>query len=174
MALDGEKKPLAERDRVNINPNAQAALEKLIAQKRQTKMRQRVVRSIIGLLFLLWVVPNSFDFYCRHIIGTNFETMFMHNYPHFTDKTIRAAVITDELYLNIFGPVLNMFRDKDDIECRRAVIELGMEVTGEGERDSEKIHDLRGNVTAALVKSPTFSKSALVFAVYELPPQKDR
>jgi hypothetical protein len=154
--------------KIKIDPNAQLAFEKLVEREHLRKRRQKIVRFLIVLLFILVALPWSFGFYCSNFIGTNFETIIILKYPKFTDKMIRAAVITDSLFLNVFGPILETINSKEDIELRRAVIELGLETTSDKESDSEKVQNLRAVVAAALLKSP----GGIAFAVYEHPPRK--
>jgi hypothetical protein len=168
MTLGESKYTTSGKDRINIDPNAQAAFEKLVAREQKSKTSKKIVGFSIILLIVLAAIPWSFGFYCSQIIGTNYETVILRKYPDFTEKMIRTAVITDKWYLDTFGPILNKINSKEDIEQRRAVIELGLETTSEKESDSEKVQNLRAIVAAALLKSP----SGVAFAVYEHPPRK--
>ncbi len=158
------------KDRVNIDPNAQMAFEKLVAKEQKSRTRKRIIGFLVVLLIITAALPWSFSFYCSQIIGSNYEVIILRKYPGFTEKIIRAAVITDNWYLNAFSPILNKINSKEDIEQRKAVIELGLEATSEREPDSEKIQNLRAIVAASLLKSP----SGIAFAVYEHPPRKAR
>lgn len=156
------------KDTVNLDSNSQLAIDRLMAQERQKKRQQQIVGLSVVILLTLFLtlvaVPWSFDFYCSDIIGTNCETLVIYNYPDFTEKMVRAAVIKDKWYLNIIGPVLGTIIDKEVIDYRRAVIELGLEITGNKERDPEKIRDLRAVVAASLNKYP----GGVAFAVFNL------
>ncbi len=156
------------KDKIEIDPNAKLAIEQLVEREYRNKKRRKIISLLMALLFVLVLLPWSFGFYCSNIIGTRIETVIIMKYPGFTEKMIRAAVITDRLYLNVFGPFLKVINTKEEIELRRAVIELGLETTSGDERDSEKVQNLRAVVAAGLLKSP----SGVAFAVYEHPPRK--
>lgn len=158
----------SDKDRITIDPNAQLALEQLVARERHRKRRHKIIGFSMALLFILVALPWSFDFYCSNIIGTNYEVIITLKYPNFTDKMIRAAVITDRSYLSIFGPILEKIHSKEEIKLRKAVIELGLESTSETNRDMEKVQNLRAVVGASLPESPR----GIAFAVYEHPPKK--
>ncbi len=134
----------SDKERITIDPNAQLALEKLVERERRRKRRHKIVCFSMCLLFILVALPWSFDFYCSNIIGTNYEVIITLKYPNFTDKMIRAAVITDKSYLSIFSPILERINSKEEIELRKAVIELGLETTNEKQVDSEKVQISEG------------------------------
>ena len=168
MAMGESKYTTPGKNKINIDPNAQMAFEQLVAREHKSRVRKKIVGFSLLLLIVMVAIPWSFGFYCSQIIGTSYEKIILSKYPGSTEKMIRAAVITDKLYFDIFGPIFNKINSKEDIELRRAVIELGLETTSERESDSEKVQNLRAIVAAALLKSP----SGVAFAVYEHPPRK--
>lgn len=173
MTQGAGRQPTGNFDKVAIDPKAQAAVGALFEKERRRKARYRRLR-IFAVILLLMALPGLSGLYCRHIIGTNFETIIVRTYPHFSETMVRSAVITDKWHLKAFGPFLKKINSKEEFEFRRAVIELGLEATGETERDTEKIRDLRDVVAAGLVKSPELCKKGIAFAVYELPPAKGK
>jgi hypothetical protein len=153
---------------VKLNPNVQSALDRLIAKELKRKVRLKWGKRTIVLFLILVAAPFVFSFYCCNIIGTNYEAIIIRQYPLFTEKMVRAAVITDKWYMKALSPILIKIRNKEYVDNRRAVIELGLEMTSAGEIDQEKIRELREVVAVSLNKSP----GGVAFAVYELPPKK--
>jgi hypothetical protein len=168
MAPNESKNTSTDQDNIKIDPVARLAIKKFVEREQRRKRRLKIVRFSMALLFMLVALSWSFGFYCSNIIGTKYEAVIILNYPGFTEKMIRAAVITDRLYLTVFSPFLKAVNTMEEIELRRAVIELGLETTSGKESDSEKVQNLRAVVAAALLKSPR----GIAFAVYEHPPRK--
>jgi hypothetical protein len=149
-------------------------VQTLVEKERRKTFRHKLVRLTAVLILVLTALPRLFNFYCRQIIGTNYETIVIRTFPLFTEKMVRAAVITDSWYMKASGPLLSRTSDREQIEFRRAVIELGLEKTGDGQRDTQKIRNLKDTVAATLAGLPDPRQKVIAFAVYELPPRKER
>lgn len=173
MAQSGGKRPSGDVERVTIDPKAQAAVVALLEKERRRKARHKRYR-IIAVVLLLMGLTQLPGFYCRYIMGTNYEAIIVRTYPHFSEKAVRAAVITDRWYVTVFGPLIERISSREEIEFRRSVIELGLATTGEAERTTEKIQNLRDRVAAGMAGSPERGKKGMAFAVYELPPAKGK
>ncbi len=172
MGQEDTRQSPDKTERVELHAGSQAAIIALVERNRQTKFRKKIAATLFWLALLLVTPPTFCSFYCGNIIGTTFETSLLRNYPLATKKIIRSAVIMDGWYLKAFAPLFGGFWEAHEIQLREAVIALGMEETGEGERDREKIRTLREEVGASLLVNPTTAKRALTFAVYEHPPVK--
>lgn len=168
MTQGDGKRQLSDKSEVAIDPRAKSALEALVAKEHHKKVRKKLFRRCCFILFVLVMASLIPLFYCSVIIGTNYETILLKQYPRMTEKTVRTAVIIDSWYLKITGPILEALDGKGSLKPRRAVNALGMESTRDGGGDPEKIRNLKETVAASLIKSP----KGMAFAVYELPPKK--
>lgn len=174
MAENQGKRPSSsENERINFDPRTQTAVERSIRKTHARKRRNRIIWGLFLLAFLA-IVPHMLpEFYCRHIIGTNYETVITMKYPLFTPKVVRFAIALDKWYMKAEGPLLRILNSDDEITFRKSVVDLGLEATkSEGEQDQQKIQELREKVGPELAKLSDPRGAGVAFAVYELPPKR--
>jgi len=171
MAKGGGKYIASDVEAVKLDPEAQAAVNELAIKEERREILQNRVKWFVVILLLLTMPSCSLDFYCRYMIGSDFDALLNLKYPSATEKIVRAAVISDELHLKIFGPVLKQINDQESLEFRKAIIDLGLAITGDGKPDTEKIQELKDDVAAHLAKSPELVKKGIASAVCRLPPK---
>jgi hypothetical protein len=157
------------QDEVRLDPAAQRAVIRLLAREHRQRRRRRAIRLAFLLSTVIIAIPLFARWYCTTIIGTGLERIILGRYPETSLRMVRTAVIVEGWCLRLTAPVLESVGERELLDRRRAVIELGLATTGPGGDDPARREELRRTVAAGLARNP----GGIAFAVYELPPRRN-